>query len=731
MYFPKCGTLWRNTWSLRRNSQATKNIKNAFTTRIARLGVISGICAGSATLKRVLCLDYLYLSSNSLSQYFRECALLVELQKGSAVNPVHSHADSSFSASPPKVSLVFRIGIVGHRPNRLKHADQNVLAGQLNELISAAQQEVVEYYAVQRILYADTAPVIRALSPLAEGVDRIFAEQAIKTGCELGVVLPFAQAEFEQDFQPSDAMEPNSIDHFRSLLRQAQTVYELDGLREDVSRAYHTAGTVVLNQSDLLIVVWDGERKNLRGGTEETFDDAIERGVPVVWIDAHAPHHWRIVTQPIRKLEGISHGQRAALKKSQSLVELRHQVKRIIELPTAGASFQSHNTHSEIRMESPVDAIGGFYAETQARFTVAFWWKLFRDAVGDFRLKCPPLRIQPYEIAVQANWREDRRTPVAAMIDRLRPFFAWSDQLADRYANAYRSAFVVAFLTAAFAVAMALAPFAMSLPEHGPGEILFTLGELLSILLILFLVFRGRKGRWHQRWLDYRLLAEIIRHQRLIAHLGGERASPKIPEHLTSYGDVGASWMAWYARGIERSLSLPRVVVDRTYLQASLQDLEAQLGGPDGQIVFHQTTASRASRIDHRLHLLEVTLLILTLTCCCQHLLQGFWPDWFHVSGRLLTFCCAFFPAVGAALAGISNHGEFRRIAQRSSSMTERLTHQLEKIRRLRELLETPKLAPKQLSPEIAAIAGETARTMVNEVLDWRIIFQDRPLKTT
>lgn len=93
---------------------------------------------------------------------------------------------------------------------------------------------------------------------------------------------------------------------FRRLLSKIRTVFELDGSRDDSSPAYHSAGTIVLNQSDLLIVVWDGERKNQRGGTEETYDDAIKRGVPVIWIDGHAPHHWRIVTQPIRKLEEIN-----------------------------------------------------------------------------------------------------------------------------------------------------------------------------------------------------------------------------------------------------------------------------------------------------------------------------------------------------------------------------------------------------------------------------------------
>jgi hypothetical protein len=632
---------------------------------------------------------------------------------------------------PPKVPLVFRIGIVGHRPNRLKHADHDLLCKRLSEQITIVQQEVSSNYSKHKALYSDEPPVIRAISPLAEGVDRMFAKEAISANCELVVVLPFPQAEFENDFQPPSALEENSLGQFRELLGKASTVFQLDGFRGDSSRAYHHAGTVVLNQSDLLIVVWDGERKNQRGGTEETFDDAVERGVPVIWIDAHAPHHWRIVTQPIRELDGIVPGQRAALRKSHDPEKLRSHVRQILELPTGRDSDGSHHVHSEARTTSPRDAIGAFYSETQARYSIAFSWKLFRDLVGDFKVELPKLRVQPCETSIASDWHRDPDLPVASMIGRLRPYFAWADQLADRYANAYRSAFVVAFLAAAFAVAMALTPYVFSFPEHSVAEIICTVGELLSILVILFLVFRGRRGRWHQRWLDYRLLAEIVRHQRLIAHLGGERASPKIPEHLASYGNVGASWMAWYARGVERSLRLPRVVVDRAYLQASLQDMEDQLGGPQGQVVFHQMTSSRASRIEHRLHLLEVTLLILTLSCCCQHLAQSFWPNWLHVSGQLLTFCCAFFPAVGAAIAGISNQGEFRRIAQRSASMAERLSHQLEEIRNLKQRVMNAETSNRQLSPEVAALAGDAAATMVNEVLDWRVIFQDRPLKTT
>ena len=43
---------------------------------------------------------------------------------------------------------------------------------------------------------------MRVVSPLAEGTDRIFAEQALGLGFELCAVLPFPQAEFEKDFAP-------------------------------------------------------------------------------------------------------------------------------------------------------------------------------------------------------------------------------------------------------------------------------------------------------------------------------------------------------------------------------------------------------------------------------------------------------------------------------------------------------------------------------------------------
>lgn len=401
-------------------------------------------------------------------------------------------------SSPPKPDMVFRVGVVGHRPNRLRSADLTALTERIRQLLRTIQEEVRRQWTAQREFYSDATPVVRIYSPLAEGVDRIFAEQGLAENCELTAVLPFAQAELERDFAEGRALESNSLERFRRLSNQAKTVFQLDGSRTDESRAYHVAGDVVLNQSDILIVVWDGERKNLRGGTEQTFDDAVDRGVPVVWIDAHAPHHWRIVTQPIRLLEGIRPGVRAALLKSFSADELRCHVQRLVCLQEPPNEHESHGQPPENQQK----LLCRFLAERQANCNPAFVWKFCRNFLGDYSVSLPEIKVQHYERAVEQDWPRDVGHPVNELINRLRPFYAWPDKLAERYADAYRSAFILAYSLAAAAVGLALAPLALHLQEHGAWEIVIAIGELAAIGSILALVVFGRYRNWHERWLD-------------------------------------------------------------------------------------------------------------------------------------------------------------------------------------------------------------------------------------
>ncbi len=274
-----------------------------------------------------------------------------------------------------------------------------------------------------------------------------------------------------------------------------------------------------------------------------------------------------------------------------------------------------------------------------------------------------------------------------------------------------------------------LLPLGVGLEPHGWAETVCIAGELFAILMILGLVFYGRRRRWHQRWIDYRLTAELVRHLRLVVPLGGGRPFPQAPAQWGKYGRPGATWMAWYVRAVERHLGLPTVVVDESHVQSCLTHLSERL---DGQIGWHASNAERSDHIEHSLHRVGVCLLTLTLLSCGLHLLPNLWHGFRPPSGlpaHVLTFVCGVFPALGAAIAGISNQGEFRRIAKRSEAMADQLVPLKERVDKLCQQMGNASLStPRQYSLQARTLTSEAAPLLVNEVLDWRVVFLDRPL---
>lgn len=139
-----------------------------------------------------------------------------------------------------------------------------------------------------------------ALTSLAEGADRIFAEEAVALGYALICPLPFAQAEYEKDFHAPAALEADSLMHFRAILQSARegsglTVLELNGERHDAPQAYAAAGQAILDRADLLVGVWDGGEAAGPGGTTDMLGQALNRHIPVLCIDARAPERWALL----------------------------------------------------------------------------------------------------------------------------------------------------------------------------------------------------------------------------------------------------------------------------------------------------------------------------------------------------------------------------------------------------------------------------------------------------
>lgn len=640
--------------------------------------------------------------------------------KSTAKNPAgHTQTES---LTPPKPPLAFRVGVVGHRPNRLTNSDTDRLTKVIFNILSAVQTEVKSFYEDNKRLFATAPPVLRAISPLAEGADRLFAEQALNLGWELCCVMPFPQDEYEKDFRPGAALEENSLTRFHEILKRAAdadrlTRFQLDGSRAKESASYGNGGRVVLNQSDLLVAIWDGRREGKRGGTEETMDEARRIGVPVIWVDAHKPHAWQRIHSDQSLLNGSN--DRMAPDGCETLEILHKVVHESLAVPEPGAPKEKEGTSGNKRREQPLKDLKLFYTKRQPRLTWAVFWKAFRDIVADSKFPKVSFKVEPFEQAVIGEWPRKMGTPVEVMVDRLRPFYAWPDKLAVLYSDRYRSAFIIIYLFTAAAVAMALAPIARHMAYIWKSAVTYTSLELVFIVLILLIVFFGRVKKWHEHWIDYRLAAELLRHLRVVAPIGGERLFPQVPAHHAIYGNPTGTWMHWYVHAVARSIGLPNITLDHGYLAGSLSHIEDLL---DGQLKYHNQNARRSRTIEHRLHWGIVILLGMTIIACILHILYN------SIPGNILTLLCGFFPALGASLAGINNQGEFRRIAKRSEAMQEQITLMKNRIVKLHERINQPSIGT-SFAAEVSILIGDSARLLVQEVLDWRIVFIDRPLE--
>lgn len=665
--------------------------------------------------------------------------------------------------SPPRARLAFRVGIVGHRPNRLANADLPRLAELTREILSTVRTVVSAFQSTPEdgALYSNEAPIVRAVSPLAEGTDRLFADEALALGYELCCPMPFGQPEYEQDFLAPQALEPSSRERFRALLDRAKqgpglVTFELDGDRARAGEAYGAAGRVVLNQSDLLIVIWDGGKPAGGGGTVQTLQEAVDYHVPVLWIDAVAPHQWRLLHSEadlscLRGDERCTPGDEGSL----SVDALRETARRIVTDEIALPLNPANPGENRVRTLTPRTRASDYFNERRPRVNLGCLWKPFRDLVGSARLRLPSFAVQEFEGQIKEDWPTaadrigrpdaspsswhpptlaDAPETVSEWVNRqLRPHYAWSDKPADLYADAYRSTYLFAYLMAALAVFLALLPMATGWVDRSSRLLASCItGELLILFAIIGFVTWGLYRRWHERWLEYRLLAELIRQRRFLVPLGGGRPFPHIPAHLAKYGDPTQTWMYWHVRAIARATGIPTATVTPGYAGECLDSLALVVGDEKrGQLSFHVTNRDRSDNIHHRLHWATLGLLVLTVVCVVIHLLPHLPVPGLaaiHLPERLeacLTLASATLPALSAALAGIANQGEFARIAKRSAAMVdgfELFSTELQSLHR-----RTVGPVPSLRIADVVPVAARVAEMMIEEVVDWRVVFTDRP----
>jgi hypothetical protein len=619
------------------------------------------------------------------------------------------------SMHPPKPRLTLRVGVTGHRPNKLHGSAVARVAQQLPQVFAALEQAAANILQDSASLYAPEAAAIRLITGFAEGADQM-AVAVCPAGWQIEAILPFPRGEYLQDFAQSAGDGRDVRDEFRNSLAKAAVVTELPYPQSaNRDQGYAAAGGYLLRQIDVLIAVWDGKPPK-PGGTGAIAREASAGGIPVVWLSTEGDTPPRLITHFTRETPTTS-------DRDCSTAELTAALAPIFVPPARSSGHRPDVARAGLER---------FLGETwKPRCLFTAYDTLRRVANG----RLPRLVLPLPSFAERCrDWDSFLKTSPQALDlqERIRrvllPRYAFTDALAVYYSHLYRSAYVLSYVLSALAVFIALGTVFIHDDPHAPArEVLGTKAvfvgcELIVISGIILLIWLGRYRLWHERWLNYRALAEALRHGRFLAfvsefgRIGGSASAP---------GDRAPPWMLWYIRATMREVGLPTATLDGDYQRGILKATrEDEIEGPHGQLAYNKHNIESAHHIDHFLHRLGTSCFIVTFLLLVAFLLLfgldralGSAPleKLLLAVKPLVTFLSAGLPALGAAVAGIRVHGGFEGSAERSA-------HTLDQLAGLTDDYDRATTREPHLE-DTAELLLTTARVLSEDIAAWQDLY--------
>lgn len=598
--------------------------------------------------------------------------------------------------TPLKPSLALRVGVIGHRLNKLPESAHIDLVATLERIlleIDGSAQAAGQ--AVDPAVVQGPRVTMTCLSSLAEGSDRFGVHAALQAGYRLEGILPFPRDIFEADFS-----EAPSRQEFKELLSKADCVFEMDGDAGHRNRAYDAAARLLLNRSDILLAVWDGESAAGQGGTGNTVALAVAQGIPVIHLSPQSGGSADLLWTGGEELPAPDLAIDSCRRPLDA--ETLSAVMNVLLKPSSQST----------------EALKQYFADRRKAIPLALPYPLLLSVLTGKAFRRETLFPRPFVASAAAEWEsyfaDLRPGPLHdALRGVLLPAFAFADRLSLLNANLYRSAYVFNFIAAALAVTLAL--LGLVFPE---GKFYLVGAEALIIASILFVTHLGQKRQWHRRWLERRELAETLRHLRILSLAGSAGSLPR-PGGPHPTGQATSDWTIWYLRAVARMLPLPNVVVDSGYksrLVTVLRDVEIA-----SQKDYHRKTGRELHVAEHRLHLLGGILFYLTLGTCVAFSVL-YLPVLHHLESystisKAVTIATALLPSFGAAFAGILAQADLGAVVRRSE---ETLRH-----------LESLDRAIERDVPSLTNVTGRintASEVMLSDLEAWRTIFVSRPL---
>ena len=653
---------------------------------------------------------------------------------------------SAPTASPLAPHVRLALGVTGHRAGHTGFAKNEArILDALASILDHLEEAVVQARDPAGHLQIGS---IRLHTLLADGTDRIAAQMALARGYQLVAPLPFGRrlnctinsltndpADARRLLAGEDALDPQIQAHAAAIrnLSEKGRVFQLADADDrlaalflakldapddqtkaqlfaaECSRRVALAGRILIEQSDLLIAVWDGKSTASVGGTGHTIATALELGVPVVWIDPASPECWQLYLAPeglVAQLRQTDLSRSVAALNAVALAALRPGTEQGQSSFAALDAEQwrprsNRLAHAYRRVETLFSGGGlryGFRSLTQ-RYEDAD--EIAGGSAASF-------------LSHAASLPGASRAYVDEVANEVLRRFAWSDGISARLSDAYRGGMIVNFVLSSLAIFAGISYLPMVGVEQ---KWLFAGAELLLLMGVLAITAIGQRRDFHTRWFATRRLAEYLRHAPLLLIMGAARPAGRWPNGADS------NWPEFYARQVLRGVGLPRMVIGEDYLRGVLTGPLAD--HVRSQRDYHFGKAQRLTTVHHRLdHLSELLFQFAVASVSIYLMLTGFesagWVSEVLVNklSKYFTVLGVMCPTFGASIAGVRYFGDFERFGEISSVTATKL----DAISRRIDLLAQAPIGALNYGA-VAELVHATDDVVVAEIESWQAVF--------
>jgi hypothetical protein len=254
-----------------------------------------------------------------------------------------------------------RIGVTGHRRIDNPAAISSVVRDALKDILKA-------WAKTHPSANSGAPPTLKAVSPLAEGADRLVAQEILATaGGKLEVILPLKEEDYLQDFAGEASRR-----EFHKLLVAAESVSVLEEAPNRTA-AYEAVGRRVVERCDVLIAIWDQNPARGQGGTGETVAYARRAGIPIYLIASEYPHQLTREGVPGRNgLDSMSERKKSGAT-LDPVADLNNIKRSLAASITAQKPPADKTTGADLtaRLEKVMAHFGPRYAEAESRAEIS------------------------------------------------------------------------------------------------------------------------------------------------------------------------------------------------------------------------------------------------------------------------------------------------------------------------------------------------------------------------